>query len=426
MRRARDDVRPRRARRYTEAMNTYLVGGAVRDRLLGLPCGDRDHVVVGETPETMLAAGFKQVGRDFPVFLHPDTGEEYALARTERKSGHGYRGFTVHADPQVTLEEDLGRRDFTINAIAEAADGSLVDPFGGARDLDARVLRHVGEAFAEDPLRVLRAARFMARFAEHGFSVAPETMALMRGMAASGELAHLTAERVWQELARALAAARPSAFLRTLHDCGALAVVLPEVDALYGVPQRAEYHPEVDSGVHTEMVCDMAARLAPGDALIGFAALTHDLGKALTPLDELPKHHRHEVRGLEPLEQLCDRLKVPAAHRELARCGCREHLSVHRIAELRPGSVHDLIARCDGFRKPARIAELALVCEADKRGRGGMQEAAYPQAEYLRRMHAAAMAVRAADLVAQGLEGPALGEALRKARIDAIAAASRI
>lgn len=401
-------------------MKTYLVGGAVRDRLLGLPCGDRDYVVVGETPESMLAAGFKTVGRDFPVFLHPDTGEEYALARTERKSGRGHHGFVVHAEPSVTLEDDLIRRDFTINAIAEASDGSLVDPYGGARDLEARMLRHVGAAFIEDPLRVLRAARFMARFAAHGFSVAPETMALMREMTAAGELADLTSERVWQELARALRSTRPSAFLRTLRDCGALAVVLPEVDALYDVPQRAEFHPEVDTGLHTEMVCDMAARIAPGDDLLGFAALTHDLGKALTPVEELPKHLLHEQRGLDPLRALCARLKVPAAHRELALSGCREHLNVHRLFELRSGSIHDLIARNDGFRQPQRIAALATVCEADKRGRGGMSESEYPQGPELLRLHAAALSVRGADVAREGLEGPALGEALRLARIDAI------
>ncbi len=401
-------------------MKTYLVGGAVRDRLLGLPCGDRDHVVVGETPEAMLAAGFKTVGKDFPVFLHPQTGEEYALARTERKSGRGYRGFVVHAEPSVTLDEDLIRRDFTINAIAEADDGTLVDPYGGARDLEARILRHVGPAFVEDPLRVLRAARFMARFAAHGFTVAPETMALMRGMVADGELADLTPERVWQELSRALAYARPSAFLRTLRDCGALAAVLPEVDALYGVPQRAEFHPEIDTGVHTEMVCDMAARIAPGDDLVGFAALTHDLGKALTPEDELPKHVLHEQRGVEPLRALCERLKVPAAHRELALSACREHLNVHRLFELRSASIHDLLARNDGFRQPRRIALLAKVCEADKRGRGGMTDADYPQAAELLKLHAAALSVRGADVMREGLEGPALGEALRLARIDAI------
>lgn len=401
-------------------MNIFLVGGAVRDRLLGLPCGDHDHVVVGETPESMLAAGFKTVGKDFPVFLHPQTGEEYALARTERKSGRGYRGFVVHAEPTVTLEEDLIRRDFTINAIAENADGTLVDPYGGARDIETRVLRHVGPAFVEDPLRVLRAARFMARFAAHGFAVAPETMMLMREMVAAGELADLTPERVWQELSRALAYARPSAFLRTLRDCGALAVVLPEVDALYGVPQRAEYHPEIDTGIHTELVCDMAARIAPSDDLVGFAALTHDLGKALTPHDELPKHILHEQRGLNPLRVLCARLKVPTAHRDLALSACREHLNVHRLFELRSGTIHDLFARNDAFRQPQRIALLAKVCEADKRGRGGMSESDYPQAAELLKLHAAALSLRGVDVMHEGLEGPALGAALRLARIDAI------
>ena len=401
-------------------MKTYLVGGAVRDRLLGLPCGDRDYVVVGETPESMMTAGFKTVGKDFPVFLHPQTGEEYALARTERKSGRGYRGFVVHAEPSVTLEEDLIRRDFTINAIAEASDGTLCDPYGGARDIEARILRHVGEAFVEDPLRVLRGARFMARFAAHGFTVAPETMVLMREMVAAGELSDLTPERVWQELARALTYARPSAFLRTLRECGALAVVLPEVDALYGVPQRAEYHPEIDTGVHTEMVCDMAARIAPGDDMIGFAALTHDLGKALTPSEEWPKHILHEQRGLDPVRAVCARLKVPTAHRDLALSVCREHLNVHRLLELRSASIHDLFARNDGFRQPQRIALMAKACEADKRGRGGMSESDYPQAAELLKLHAAALSVRGADVMREGLEGPALGDALRLARIDAI------
>lgn len=404
-------------------MKAYLVGGAVRDRLLGAAPGDRDFVVVGETPEAMLAAGFKPVGRDFPVFLHPQTGEEYALARTERKSGRGYRGFVVDADPGVTLEQDLERRDFTINAMAQDENGQLVDPFGGARDLEAKILRHVGPAFVEDPLRVLRAARFMARLAPLGFEVAPETMALIREISASGELDALVPERVWQELSRALASARPSAFLRTLHDGGALQAVLPEVEALYGVPQRADYHPEVDTGTHVEMVCDMAANLAPGDDLIGFAALTHDLGKALTPAEELPRHVLHEQRGLDPLRSLCERLKVPAAHRELALIACREHLNVHRLHELRPETIHDLITRCDGFRKPERIAQLALVCETDKRGRGGNAEADYPQGRELRRLHEIATAVRAADVAGEGLDGPAVGEALRKARIAAIAAA---
>ena len=404
-------------------MKTYLVGGAVRDRLLGLEPGDRDHVVVGQTQAAMEAAGFKPVGRDFPVFLHPATGEEYALARTERKSGRGYRGFVVDADPSVTLEDDLGRRDFTINAIAQADDGTLVDPYGGARDLQARVLRHVGDAFVEDPLRVLRAARFMARFASLGFTVAPETLALMREMVAGGELAALVPERVWQELRRALASARPSAFLRTLHDCAALAVVLPEVDALYGVPQRAEFHPEIDTGVHVELVCDVAAQLAPGDDLIGFAALTHDLGKALTPSHVLPKHIGHEQAGVAPLRGLCERLRIPTDHRQLAEVACREHLNVHRFDELRAETVVKLIERCDGFRKPARIAQLALVCEADKRGRTGHADDDYPQGRALRAAHDAACAVRAGEL-AQQFSGPALGEAVRKARIAAVATAT--
>ena len=400
----------------------YLVGGAVRDALLGLPAGDNDHVVVGASTQQMLDAGYRQVGRDFPVFLHPHGGEEYALARTERKSARGHAGFTVHADPSVTLEDDLRRRDFTINAIARDADGNLVDPFGGVRDIQSRTLRHVGEAFVEDPLRVLRAARFMARFAALGFTIAPETLALMREMAADGELAELVPERVWQELGKALRSRTPSAFLRTLRDADALRAVLPEVDALYGVPQRAEFHPEVDTGVHIELVCDMAAKLAPGDDLVGFAALAHDLGKALTPAGELPRHVMHEQRGIEPVAALSARLKVPAEHRDLAVLCCREHLNVHRIDELKPATVHELIARCDGFRKPARIDQLATVCEADKRGRAGLSDEAYPQGDTLRRLHAAAMSVRAAD-VARGLDGPAVGEAIRKARIDAIASA---
>jgi tRNA nucleotidyltransferase (CCA-adding enzyme) len=403
-------------------MDIYLVGGAVRDRLLGLAPGDRDFVVVGATVEQMLAAGYRQVGRDFPVFLHPDTGEEHALARTERKSARGHTGFVVHADPSVTLQDDLRRRDFTINAIAEREDGALVDPFGGARDIEDRVLRHVGEAFVEDPLRVLRAARFMARFAPLGFTIAPETLALMRDMAAGGELAELAPERVWQELAKALRSRKPSAFLRSLREADALAAVLPEVDALYGVPQRAEFHPEVDTGTHVELVCDMAATLAPGDDLVAFAALTHDLGKALTPQDELPRHVQHERRGVAAVVALCERLRVPSEHRELAVIACREHLNVHRIDELKPATVHELIARCDGFRKPQRISQLATVCEADARGRAGLEDKPYPQADTLRRLHAAAMQIRAAG-VAAGLEGPAVGEALRKARIAAIAAA---
>ncbi len=404
-------------------METYLVGGAIRDELLGLAPGDRDWVVVGATPEQMLDAGFRPVGRDFPVFLHPHTGEEHALARTERKSGRGHRGFVVDADPSVTLEEDLQRRDFTINAIARAADGALVDPYGGAADIRARVLRHVGPAFAEDPLRVLRAARFMARLAPLGFQVAPETMALMRAMVAAGELETLVPERVWQELRKALAAPRPSAFLSALRGCGALAVVLPEVDALYGVPQRAEYHPEVDTGVHQELVSDMAAQLAPGDDLAGFAALTHDLGKALTPAHVLPRHIGHEGAGLRPLARLCERLRIPTAHRRLAEAVCREHLNVHRLAELRDATVLELLERCDAFRNPGQVQRIALCCEADKRGRLGSADADYPQGPELCRLHAAAAAVNARDLPGhQNLQGPQMGEAVRRARVAAIAA----
>ena len=325
----------------------------------------------------------------------------------------------------MSLEQDLGRRDFTINAIAQADDGTLVDPLGGISDIKARVLRHAGPAFVEDPLRVLRAARFMARFASLGFRVAPETQALMREMVRAGELAELVPERVWQELSRALTCATPSAFLRTLRDCDALAQVLPEVDALYGVPQRAEYHPEVDTGLHQELVSDMAARLAPGDAVVGFAALTHDLGKALTPQDMLPRHIGHEHAGLRPLRALCERLKVPTEHRELAVMACREHLNVHRLFELRDSTVLELLARCDAFRKPERIAQLALVCEADKRGRAGMADSDYPQGPELQHLHAAAMAVNARNLATQGLSGTQIGEALVKERVKAIGTARK-
>lgn len=403
-------------------MQTYLVGGAVRDRLLGRSGGDRDWVVVGATPEQMAERGFRPVGKDFPVFLHPETAEEHALARTERKSGRGYRGFVVHASPEVTLEQDLARRDFTINAIAQDEQGALTDPFGGQRDIDAKLLRHVGDAFVEDPVRILRAARFMARFAALGFRIAPTTMALMRSMVADGEVDHLIAERVWQELQRALTEAQPSAFLDTLRDCGALARVLPEVDALYGVPQRAEFHPEIDAGIHTEMVCDMAAKLAPGDDMIGFAALTHDLGKALTPMADLPSHRAHEHSGLRPLAALCERLRVPAEHRALAEICCREHLNIHRLDELKAATVHDLIARCDGFRKPERIARLGLVCEADKRGRLGLEDGDYPQRARLNEMHRAALTVSARDLDLTGLQGEQIARRVREGRIAAIGA----
>jgi len=404
-------------------MNTYLVGGAVRDLLLGRAPGDRDYVVVGQTPEAMLAAGFKPVGKDFPVFLHPQTGEEYALARTERKSAPGYRGFIIHADPSITLEDDLARRDFTINAIAQAPDGTLIDPYGGVHDLEARLLRHVGPAFVEDPLRVLRAARFMARFAPLDFTIATETLDLMREIAASGELDALVPERVWQELRRALGEPKPSAFLSTLRQAHALRAVLPEIDALYGIPQRAEFHPEIDTGQHQELVSDMAARLAPGNALVGFAALVHDLGKALTPPDEWPRHIQHEQNGVAPVRALCERLKVPVQYRELAVIVCREHLNIHRLHELRLATAHDLLARCDAFRKPERVPLIALACEADKRGRLGYAGSDYPQGPLLRALHAAAMAVNARDVVGQGVSGPDVGLRVRQARIQAMAEA---
>ena len=405
-------------------MQVYLVGGAVRDRLLGREGGDHDWVVVGETMESMAERGFRPVGKDFPVFLHPETQEEYALARTERKAGRGYRGFVVHASPEVTLRDDLARRDFTINAIAlDPESGEPIDPFGGVADIEARVLRHVGPAFVEDPVRILRAARFMARYASLGFRIADETMALMRRMVEDGEVDHLVPERTWQELVRALQEPKPSAFIAVLRECFALARILPEVDALYGVPQRAEYHPEIDAGVHTGMVMDMAAKLAPGDDLIGFCALTHDLGKALTPQDVLPRHLMHEHNGLKPLRDLCERLRVPREHFVQAQVVCREHLNVHRIDELKSVTVHDLIARCDGFRKPARIARLGLACECDKRGRLGMEDEAYPQRETLDALHRAACEVNARDLGIEGLPGDQIAEKLRKARVAAIEAA---
>ena len=404
-------------------MRTYLVGGAVRDKLLERPVIDHDHVVVGARPEDMLALGYKPVGKDFPVFLHPTTGEEYALARTERKTGRGYHGFAFHADPDITLEEDLARRDLTINAIAEDEHGQLVDPYGGARDLEQRLLRHVSPAFVEDPVRLLRVARFAARFAPLGFRVADETMALLQQMVRDGEVDHLIAERVWAETRKALGEPQPSAFLRVLRDTGALAVLFPEVDALYGVPQRAEFHPEIDTGVHLEMVLDMAAKLAPGDDLVGFCAFTHDLGKALTPKDELPRHVGHEHRGVAPLRSLASRLKVPTEYAELAELVCREHLNAHRAFELKPATVLKLLTALDALRRPERLQTFLNACMADKRGRLGHEQDDYPQASWLRRARDAAAAITSAPFVAQGLQGPAIGAAMEKARIHAIAEA---
>jgi len=409
-------------------MKIYMVGGAVRDALLGLPVQDRDWVVIGATPEQMLAQGYLPVGRDFPVFLHPETREEYALARTERKSGRGYRGFVVHAAPDVTLEEDLARRDLTINAIAEDVDGisarALFDPYFGHRDLQARVLRHVSKAFREDPVRILRVARFAARFAD--FSVAPETMQLMREMVDAGEADHLVPERVWQELARGLMEAQPPRMFAVLRSCGALAVLLPEVERLWGVPQRAEYHPEVDTGVHLMMVLAMAARL---NAPLGvrFACLTHDLGKGTTPADMLPRHIGHEQRSAQLLRGVCERLRVPVDCRELADVVAREHGNIHRSGELNAAAVLRLLERCDAIRKPARFEDVLLACECDARGRLGFEESAYPQrARLLTAMHAARAvdtAPLAAEAAKRGLKGPQVGEQIHAARAQAIAAA---
>jgi len=403
-------------------MQTFLVGGAVRDRLLGHAQVDRDYVVVGATPEQMQAAGYRPVGADFPVFLHPQTHEEYALARTERKSGRGYAGFVFHTGSDVSLEDDLKRRDFTINAMAQDAHGALIDPYGGQRDLDARILRHVSEAFAEDPVRVLRAARLLARYAPLGFQLAPETLALMRQMVADGEVDHLVPERIWQETRRALVEPCPSVFVRTLRECGALARLFPEVERLYGVPQRAEYHPEVDTGTHLELVLDQCPRLAPGDDQVAFAALVHDLGKGLTPNEELPKHIQHEERGVVPVRELCARLRVPSEHRDLALLVCRQHLNMHRFAELKPATVLKMLEALDALRRPDRVRRFALACEADKRGRLGLSEVPYPQGSQLLAAADAARAVSSAPLVEQGLRGPAFGEALRRLRIEAIAA----
>ncbi|UXI68225.1 multifunctional CCA addition/repair protein [Tahibacter amnicola] len=402
-------------------MQVYLVGGAVRDRLLGKPVADHDYVIVGATPEALKAQGYKPVGKDFPVFLHPQTGEEYALARTERKSGRGYAGFTFHADESVTLEEDLRRRDLTINAMAEDEHGRLVDPFGGAADIQARILRHVSPAFVEDPVRVLRIARFAARYAPLGFTIAPETLDLMRQMVQNGEVDHLVAERVWAETRKALGEPRPSAFLAALRACGALARLFPEIDALYGVPQRPEYHPEVDTGVHTEMVVDMAARLAPGDTLIGWCALVHDLGKALTPPDVLPRHVGHEEGGVSPIQALGERYRLPSEYVDLAVLCCRLHLHAHRALELRPATLLEVFEQLDAFRKKGRVEQFLMVCESDKRGRLGLSESAYPQAQWLREAYAAAAAISAKPFVEKGLDGREIGEAVRQARLREIA-----
>jgi len=408
-------------------MDIYLVGGAVRDTLLGYPVRERDWVVVGATAQDMLARGFRQVGRDFPVFLHPKTGEEYALARTERKTGRGHTGFAVDCRAGVTLEEDLRRRDLTINAMAQDGRGAVIDPCGGQRDLQRRLLRHVSGAFVEDPLRVLRTARFAARYAHLDFRVAAETLELMREIVACGELAALPAERIWAELDRALCERDPDEFLRVLRACGALRELLPEVDALFGVPQSAAHHPEIDTGEHLLLALQQAARLdAP--ATSRFAVLMHDLGKALTPVETLPRHIGHERRGLAAVTAVCDRLRAPNRYRELALAVCAQHLLCHRAPELRGKTVLRLLAGAGLLRQPERLEAFLLACEADARGRLGREDQPYPQADYLRRALAAARSVSAADVAAKGLTGRALGNAIaaeQTRRLEALRRAAR-
>jgi tRNA nucleotidyltransferase (CCA-adding enzyme) len=405
-------------------MKTYLVGGAVRDTLLGRPYTERDYVVVGARPDDLLALGYRPVGKDFPVFLHPQSGDQYALARTERKTGAGYYGFATRFSPDVTLEEDLARRDLTINAMAQPIDGGdVVDPYGGRRDLDARILRHVSPAFVEDPLRVLRVARFAARFAPLGFTIAPETTALMSEIVRSGELQALVAERVWVETERALGEAQPTVYFAVLRECGALAALFPEIDRLFGVPQPEKCHPEIDTGIHTLQVLDVACELAT-ETTVRFAALVHDLGKGVTPPDQWPSHIGHEQAGVRVVGQMCERLKVPTEHRELGQLASREHQRIHRAHELRDATVLEVLEATDAFRRPDRFEKLLLVCEADARGRGPeLRARPYAQARVMRDCHRAAAAVKLDPAVMGQLAGPAIALALRTARIEAIGTA---
>jgi tRNA nucleotidyltransferase (CCA-adding enzyme) len=397
-------------------MKTYLVGGAVRDKLLGIPVKDRDWVVVGTTPDEMLNKGFKPVGKDFPVFLHPETKEEYALARTERKSGKGYKGFTFHTSSDVTLEEDLQRRDLTINAIAEDENGNLIDPYAGEVDLQEKMLRHVSPAFVEDPLRVLRIARFAATL---GFKIAPETMALLKEIADSDELDALVAERVWTEMEKALAGKYPARFILALQSCNALQKLFPEIQALFGIPQTKEYHPEIDTGLHTIMSLNQSTRLSP-DPMIRFAVLVHDLGKATTPKDKLPSHHGHEERGAKIIDELCKRYRVPNKYRELAMNVSRFHLDCHRIREMKPETILKKLEQLDAFRRPERFTQFLIACEADARGRAGFEDRDYPQAEYFMNALDAANKVDVSELKNTGLEGRVLGQAIKKHQIENI------
>ncbi|WP_226648971.1 multifunctional CCA addition/repair protein [Microbulbifer variabilis] len=398
-------------------MKIYLVGGAVRDKLLNRPVTERDWVVVGTDAEHMRSLGYSPVGKDFPVFLHPQTGEEYALARTERKSGHGYGGFTVNATADITLEEDLLRRDLTINAMAETEDGELIDPYKGQEDLQARLLRHVSPAFSEDPLRVLRVARFAARYHHLGFTVAKETMALMRQMVAAGEVEYLVAERVWKEVSRALTEPDPDIFFRVLRECGALTILLPELENLFGVPQPPRHHPEVDTGEHVLL----ALHTAPAELPVRFAVLLHDLGKGLTPDETLPSHTGHESAGVPLVQAVCERWRTPKELTALAIGVCEYHLHCHRAFELRPQTLMKMIRNLDALRRPERFENFLLACEADARGRQGLEDRDYPQVNYLRAARKAAAAVTAEELIKQGYQGAKLGQALDRERIKAIA-----
>lgn len=400
--------------------STYLVGGAVRDTLLGLEPKERDWVVVGATTEAMLASDFKQVGASFPVFLHPENGEEYALARTEKKQGHGYHGFTVDFHPGVTLAEDLQRRDLTINAIAKDQGGQLIDPFGGRQDLKNKVLRHVSDAFVEDPLRVLRVARFAARFAHLGFRVHQSTLALMQEIVRSGELQQLVAERIWREIESAMATQTPSEFISVLRLCGALEDLLPEINALFGVPQPEKYHPEIDTGIHLLMALDQVAA-RNGSAAVVFAVLMHDLGKGITPPSEWPSHKGHEAAGVPLVDAFCRRFRVPNARHDLARKVCAQHLVCHRILTVKPATVMRLLENLDVFRQPEILPDFVAACEADSRGRKGLEHCGYPQSEFLQQALKVAAQIQARDLDLQGLSGPQVGERLRQARIQAIA-----
>lgn len=400
-------------------MDLYLVGGAVRDELLGLPVTERDWCVVGATPGELKALGYRQVGKDFPVFLHPETGEEYALARTERKTGPGYHGFEFRSSPDVTIEDDLKRRDLTVNAMARNRHGTLVDPFGGHRDLERRILRHVSESFAEDPVRILRVARFAARFAPFGFTLAEETLALMSAMVEKGEADELVPHRVWNECEAALAASTPRIFFEVLRKCGALARVFPEIDALFGVPQPEQWHPEIDCGVHAMMVLEQAAALSQ-EVDVRFAALVHDLGKATTPKAKLPSHPGHERRSVRLIKAMAGRMPIPTGCRELALVVAEFHGHCHRAFELRPATVLKVLERTDAFRRPDRFGRFLLACEADSRGRTGFETRPYPQSDYFRLALGEASAVSARDLVRDGMDGAQIGDALRRKRLQVI------